>query len=192
MIGVLLVLGATVLGARALSVSDDTVEYWAVRDRVAPGDRVQKGDLVAARVKLSGSTASNYLRTDEEFAAPLDELVWAHEVAPGSLVVRDAMAESGSRRRGQLPLNVAAGSAPEDLSRGDLIDVWVGPGPGDQAITKARQVLKSVRVLQSGGDGVASDGGLAQTVLVDVGQDELDESVIATVASGHVTLVRVF
>lgn len=192
MIGVLLVLGATVLGARLLAGSDDTAEYWSVRDRVAPGDRVQAGDLEPARVRLSQATAGNYIRTDQEFMAPLDELVWAHDVAPGSLVVKDAMVEAGGRRRGELPLNVAAGSAPADLARGDVIDVWVGPGPGDQGVTTASQVLKSVRVLQSGGEGQTAGDGLAQTVLVDVDQEQLDESVIATVASGHVTLVRVF
>lgn len=191
LIGVLLVLGATVLGARVLSGSDDTVEYWALSESATPGERVQQNDLEPTRVKLSGSTGDNYMRTDEEFLAPLEQLIWAHDLAAGSLLVKDAMIESGDRRRGELPLNVAAGSAPVDLDRGDAVDVWVGPGPGDQADGKASQVLEAVRVVHAGGDGVAAGGGLAQTVLVEVDQRELDASVISAVASGHVTLVRV-
>lgn len=191
LIGVLLVLGATVLGARVLSGSDDTVEYWALRVQATPGERVQQGDLEPVRVKLSGSTGDNYVRTDEEFRAPLDQLIWAHDVAAGSLLVKDAMVETGDRRRGELPLNVAAGSAPVDLVRGDVVDVWVGPGPGDQAAGKASQVLEGVRVVHAGGDGVAAGGGLAQTVVVEVDQREAGASVISAVASGHVTLVRV-
>ncbi|WP_456698267.1 hypothetical protein [Aeromicrobium sp. P5_D10] len=191
LIGVLLVLGATVLGARVLSGGDGAVEYWAVRDQVASGERVQEADLEPARVTLSGSTADNYIRVDEEFVAPLDQLVWAHDVAAGSLLVKAALVESGDRRRGELPLNVAAGSAPADLGRGDSVDVWVGPGPGDQGAGKASQILEAVRIVQSGDDGVAAGGDLAQTVLVEVDQQDLDASVIAAVASGHVTLVRV-
>lgn len=191
LIGLLLVLGATVGGARLAAASDDTVEYWSVRSTVAPGDPVTKDSLQMTRVRLSSATADSYLRTDEEFAAPLDELVWAHGVAEGSLVAKQALVPRDSATRSQLPLNVAEGAAPADLDRGDLVDVWVGPGPGDEPAAKARLVLESVRVVESGDDAAALNGSLAQTVLVDVDQAQLKGSVVSTVAAGHVTLVRV-
>ncbi|QGG42173.1 hypothetical protein [Aeromicrobium yanjiei] len=191
MIGVLLVLGATVLGARLAAASDDTVEYWAVRQDVRPGDPVLDDDLEPTRVRLSGGAAGNYLRTDEKLAAPLDQLVWAHEMRSGSLVGKASLVARSTQSRSQLPLSVNDGAAPADLARGDLVDVWVGPGPGDEPGRKAVRVLESVRVLQTGGEAAAASGSLAQTVLVDVARERMQESVISTVAAGHVTLVRV-
>src|SRR5215207_3485272 len=173
LIGVLLVVGATVLGAR-----------------VAAADAVSGDPLRATRVRLSSGTAGNYLRTDEEFAAPLDELVWAHGVAAGSLVDRRALVRRSDTTRSQLPLRVADGAAPGDLARGDLVDVWVGPGPGDEPGTKAVRVLESVRVVQPGDDSELG-GSPSRTVLVDVDDSELRASVVSTVGAGHVTLVRV-
>jgi hypothetical protein len=191
LIGLLLVLGATILGARLAAASDDTVEYWTVSSDVAPGDPVSRDSLQATRVRLSSATQGNYLRTDEEFDAPLDELVWAHGVAAGSLVGKDSLVSRSSTTRSQLPLSVAEGAAPADLDRGDLVDVWVGPGPGDEPVGKARLVLESVRVIESGDEAAAASGSLAQTVLVDVDESQLRGSVVSTVAAGHVTLVRV-
>ena len=72
LIGVLLVLGSTILGRRLVAAADDTVEYWALDRAVAPGDPVSADDLVAVRVRLSSKVSDNYVRADEEFAAPLD------------------------------------------------------------------------------------------------------------------------
>lgn len=190
-LGILLVLGATVLGARVAAASDDSVEYWSVSKQVRPGDPVLAEHLEPARVRLSGGAAGNYVRIEEEFEAPLDDLVWAHGLGSGSLVGKDAVVKRSAVTLSQLPLSVTDGAAPADLSRGDLVDVWVGPGPGDEPGGKAVRVLESVRVLQSGGDAAAASGSLAQTVLVEVDEVSLGRSVISTVASGHVTLVRV-
>lgn len=190
-LGVLLVLGATVLGARLASAGDDSVEYWAVRSSVTPGDVVTRDELEPARIRLSDAVAGNYIRTDEQLDAPLDELVWAHELSPGSLVGRRSLVPRSRAASRELPLSVAQGAAPADLARGDLIDVWVGPGPGDEPGFDAVRVLESARVLRSGDDAAAAGGSLAQTVLVEVDADELETSIISTVATGHVTLVRV-
>jgi hypothetical protein len=90
----------------------------------------------------------------------------------------------------QLPLTIASGAAPADLSRGDRVDVWVGPGPGDDAGQDAERVLRDVRVVSSGGSGTVR-GAPSRTVVVDVPDAELTGSVVSTVAAGHVTMVRV-
>lgn len=190
-LGVLLVLGATVLGARLAAAGDDRVEYWSVRSGVTPGDAVSPDLLEPTRVRLSDGAAANYVRADEEFVAPLDELVWAHALSPGSLVGKTSLVERAGRSHGELPLSVAEGSAPGDLQRGDLVDVWVGPGPGDAGSGETVRVLEAVKVLQNGDDAAAVGGALAQTVLVEVDEERLGTSVVGTVAAGHVTLVRV-
>lgn len=190
-LGVLLMLGATVLGARVAAAGDDSVEYWAVRSAVTPGDAVSKDMLEPTRVRLSGESAGNYVRADEEFEAPLDTLVWAHELSAGSLVDKTSLVARSGQSHGELPLSVAEGAAPGDLQRGDLVDVWVGPGPGDDPAGETVRVLEAVKVLQTGDDAAALGGSLAETVLVQVDESHLGTSVVGTVAAGHVTLVRV-
>lgn len=191
LLGLLLVLAATVLGGRLAAAADDTVEYWSVRSAAAPGDTPSEDDLRPTRVRLSGDVADAYLRTDEELAAPLADLVWTHAVEAGSLVSRSDLVARSSTNRVQLPLSVTDGAAPADLARGDLVDVWVGPGPGDEPGQDAVRVLARVRVLQTGDEAAAASGSLASTVLVEVDAARLARSVVSTVAAGHVTLVRV-
>ncbi len=191
LIGVLLVLGSTILGARLVAAADDTVRYWALDRAVAPGDSVRAADLVAVRVHLSSKVSANYVRADEEFPEPLDALQWGERGTAGSLVERASLLPKSKLGRSQLPLSVVAGASPADLARGDLVDVWVGPGPGDEPEDKAVRVLEAVRIVETGDESASLGGSLAQTVLVDVADTQLEGSVIGTVASGHVTLVRV-
>ncbi|MGA8988544.1 hypothetical protein [Aeromicrobium sp.] len=191
LVGVLLVLGATILGAKVVAASDDSVQYWSMSASVRPGDPVDRDALRATSVRLSDATDGNYLRVDEEFEAPLDQLVWAHRVEAGSLVDKSAVVRASRAARSQLPLSVAEGAAPADLARGDLVDVWVGPRPDEEPRHVAKRVLASVRVAESGGDSAARGGSLARTVLVNVAATQLEGSVVGTVAAGHVTLVRV-
>lgn len=191
LLGLMLVLGATVLGARVAAGTDDTVEYWAVRGEIVPGEQVEAHDLHVVRVKLPADTGARYLRADEEFDAQLNDMVWARHLAPGSLLVRDALIDANRQSFGELPLNVAAGSAPDDLARGDRVDVWVGPAPGEQGDAKTAKLLTSVRVVQSGRGSDLTDGGLSRTVVVDVDHHKLDDAVVGSVSSGRVTLVRV-
>ncbi len=191
LVGVLLVLGSTILGGRLVAANDDTVQYWALDHAVAPGDPVSAGDMVAVRVRLSAEVSDNYVRADEEFSAPLDSLQWGERGASGALVQRSSLLPKAASGRSQLPLSVATGASPADLSRGDLVDVWVGPGPGDQSAEEAVRVLQSVRIIDTSDESASVGGSLAQTVLVDVPDAKLGGSVVGTVSSGHVTLVRV-
>ena len=62
MLGVLLVLGSLLLGARIVSAADATVPVWAVADDLAAGTELTVDDLVAVDVRLDG-TADAYLST---------------------------------------------------------------------------------------------------------------------------------
>lgn len=191
LLGVLLVLGATVLGARLAAGGDDMVEYWAVRTGVTAGDTVTRESLEPRSVRLTGATAGTYLRTDDELPAALDDLVWSHALPEGSLVGKASLVARSTQARGELPLNVAAGSAPDDLARGDRVDVWVGPGPGEEAGGDAVKVLTAVTVLDAGADAAAIGGAPARTVLVGVDESRIGTEVVGTVGARHVTLVRV-
>ena len=189
-LGVLLVLVSTVLGATALAAAGSSTGYWAVRSEVRAGDPVKRSDLIRAQAHLPDDAARHLMAADETFPARLDDLVWARDVGEGALVSRAALADRRSGGVTELPLTVASGAAPTDLERGDRVDVWVGPGPGDDASQKSVRVLRDVRVVSTGGS-ASVRGGPSRTVLVDVSEAELSGSVVSTVAAGHVTMVRV-
>lgn len=189
-LGVLLVLASTVLGAAAVAAGSSTTGYWAVRSEVRAGDPVERTDLVKTDAHLPDAAARHLMRTDEPLPARLDQLVWARDLGDGALVSRATLASDQAGGVTELPLTVASGAAPSDLERGDRVDVWVGPGPGDDAGEKSVRVLSDVPVVSSG-DSAALRGAPSRTVLVDVSDAELSGSVVSTVAAGHVTMVRV-
>lgn len=187
-LGVVLVLGATVLGAALAAAGDDTRTYWALGRDVAAGDPVQRDDLVESRALVDGEAAASLLRTDQEFPAGLENLRWSRAARAGALVDRGLLAEEGTVGATELPLSVALGAAPDDLRGGERVDVWVGPSPEDaDAAEDAALVLSDVPVVDSGS--VRGAGG-ARTVLVDVAGLELDGDVVAALTSRHVTIVR--
>ena len=188
-LGVLLVLVSTVLGAAAVAAGSSSTGYWAARSDVRAGDPVQRTDLVRAEAHVPESAARYLMPTDEALPARLDDLVWGRDVGEGALVSRSALAGRQSGVVTELPLTVTSGAAPTDLQRGDRVDVWVGPGPGDDTGQKSVRVLRDVRVVSSGGSATVR-GAPSRTVLVDVSGAELSGSVVSTVAAGHVTMVR--
>jgi hypothetical protein len=190
-LGVLLVLGSTVLGATVVAASGSTTGYWAVRDDVKQGDPVERADLVRADAHVSGSAADQLMPVDEPLPERLGSLVWARDLRGGALVDQAALASEATAHVAELPLSVAAGAAPADLQRGDRVDVWVGPGPGDDTGIESARVLRNVRVVSTGGRASSLEGTAARTVLVDVSGVELDGDVVSTVSAAHVTMVRV-
>ncbi len=189
-LGVLLVLGSTLLGAAAVATASSSTGYWAVRSDVRAGEPVERADLVPAEAHLPDDSARHLVAVDEPWPARLDQLVWARDVGDGALVTRASVSVRGSKDVTELPLTVATGAAPTDLRRGDRVDVWVGPGPGDDAGQEAKRVLSGVRVVSSGASG-SIEGAPSRTVLVDVAEADLSGAVVSTVAAGHVTMVRV-
>lgn len=191
LLGIMLVLLSTVVGAKIFAAQDDTVAYWSIRASVAAGDAVERENLVATRVRLGAAASDNYLRVDDEFPARIGELSWAHDARAGALVDGYAFVVDGEQSAGELPLNVASGSYPRDLRRGDSVDVWVGPGPGQSTEDLSIQVLQGARVLSTGRDSSAIGGSLARTILVGVDAGKLANKTLSAISAGHVTLVRV-
>jgi hypothetical protein len=187
----MLILVATVAGAKAYTARDNTVAYWALDSTVAAGDRVTPGDLVATRVRLSARTADRYLLVSDEFPAALHDLVWARAGAAGALVERSSMIPAADQTAMELPLNVATGSFPIDIGTGDRVDVWVGPAPGQPNEGDAMRVLHAVRVESTGDAGNTIGSSLSRTILVGVDDTDLTGDAMSSISAQHVTLVRV-
>jgi hypothetical protein len=121
-LGVLLVLGSVLLGARVVSAADATVPVWAAADDLAPGTELTADDLVAVDVRLD-ATAKAYLSTGSQ----PEGRTLARAVRAGELVPRTALEEPA--RLVQVALPVQAGYVPPALDRGQMVDVYAVADP---------------------------------------------------------------
>lgn len=115
-IGIVLVL-ASVGGVYAIvAASDTTTMVYAARSTLIPGDPLQGGDLVAARVRL-GSSGGLYLSE-----IPSDAVV-TRTVAAGELVPASAVGERAGEDQTSVVLEVR-GSLAAAIVTGSVVDVW--------------------------------------------------------------------
>ncbi|MBM7805759.1 hypothetical protein JOD57_001596 [Geodermatophilus bullaregiensis] len=116
-LGVLLVLGSVLLGARVVTAADATVPVWSVAGDLAAGTVLGPEDLVAVDVRL-GDTAGAYLSTGTDPAGR----TLARAVRAGELLPRTALEEP--EELVQVALPVQAGYVPPGLARGQVVDVY--------------------------------------------------------------------
>ncbi|MGY1670187.1 SAF domain-containing protein [Geodermatophilus sp. SYSU D00710] len=116
-LGVLLVLGSVLLGARVVSAADATVPVWSVAGDLAAGTELTATDLVAVEVRL-GDAAGAYLSTGTDPAGR----TLARTVRAGELLPRSALEEPQDLVQVALP--VQAGYVPPGLARGQVVDVY--------------------------------------------------------------------
>ncbi len=186
-LGVLLVLGSVLLGARVVSSADATVPVWAVTGDLAAGTELTAEDLTAVDVRLD-DTAGAYLSTSTRPAGrTLARAVREGELLPGSALeeVDDLV---------QLALPVQSGYVPPGLRRGQLVDVYAvaDPAAGATAVAdgSVTPVVRSapVQAVSGRSDGVLSTPTSAVQVVVAVaGRDAAD--VLAAIAGRPLVVV---
>ena len=154
-IGLALVL-ASVGGVVALvSAADETVAVLAAGEPLAPGDVVERGDLVTVDVRLAGAT-ERYLVPDD---VPAEGVVLTRPVGEGELVPVDAVGSASGLRVASLVLDVA-GTLAASVRPGALVDVWAsreeeGGRFGPPAVIVSGATV--VRLVES--DSIVSGGG---------------------------------
>lgn len=190
LLGVFLVTTSVLVGAYLFSTTDDTVRYWALSTDAAAGEPVGSDALKATSVRLSSSAADRYLKVSEDMPGRLSDLVWNHDVKSGELLT-DTMMAPAALVGAELPLNVGAGHFPNDLRRGNLVDVWVSPKSADGSLADAERILSGVAVLSAGGPAEAMGEALSSTILIGLDEGRLRSEIISAIASGDITLVRV-
>jgi hypothetical protein len=121
-LGVLLVLGSVLLGARIVSAADATVPVWAVTADLAAGTELTADDLVAVDVRLD-DVASAYMSA----RTPLVGRTLAQAVREGELMPSAAL--EAADELVQLALPVQSGYVPPGLERGQLVDVYAVADP---------------------------------------------------------------
>jgi len=118
-IGLLLIV-ASVAGVVAIvGAADSTVLVYAAREPLAPGDRIDSGDLVGTSVRLDGAERL-YLVPDD---LPDDGLVVTKAVAEGELVPASAVGAAAGERQTSIVLSVN-GDLAASVDAGSTVDVW--------------------------------------------------------------------
>src|SRR3954447_20447425 len=86
-LGVLLVLGSVLLGARVVSAAHATVPVWSAAGDLAAGTVLTKDDLVAVDVRLDDAAAAYLSTTTRPAGRTLSRAVSAGELLPRATLV---------------------------------------------------------------------------------------------------------
>jgi hypothetical protein len=170
-LGVLLVLGSVLLGARVVAAADATVPVWSAAGDLAAGTVLTAGDLVAVDVRLD-DVAGAYLATSTR----PDGRTLARAVRSGELLPRTALEEPAELV--QLALPVQAGYVPPGLDRGQVVDVYAvadpaagATGAGDVSVVLV-VAAAPVQAISGRTEGVLSTATTTVQVVVSVPADQ--------------------
>jgi hypothetical protein len=187
-LGLLLVLGSVLIGARVVSSAHATVPVWAAAGDLAAGTVLTSQDAVAVQVRLD-SAAGAYVAT----GVPLGGRVLDRPVRKGELLPRSALQPSSPLV--QLALPVQAGYVPPGLARGQLVDVYAmagssgsaaaGPAAGSVALVVS---AAPVQDLSSRAAGVLSTPTTTVQVVVSVPADRAAQ-VLGTIGGRPLAVV---
>jgi hypothetical protein len=176
-VGVLLVLGSVVLGARLVTAADRSVQVWALARDVAAGTTLADADLRPARVRLFDS-APAYLQVAR---SPAGHIV-SRAFRAGELLPAAALAVRPPGLIVSIP--VRSENAPS-VARGQLVDVWSTPKGCSPVRVVSGVAVQEVRT--SGGALSVSTGTLQ--VIVRVGGDQAERIVTALGTEATIRLV---
>ncbi|MCW2738913.1 MAG: hypothetical protein JWN97_3557 [Nocardioides sp.] len=180
-IGVVLVTGSVVAGARLLSGADDMTPVWAASTDLVAGQTLTADDLTATRVRFDeGADRQRYLSVDDELPAAL---TLDRPLTAGELVPVGALGEEVDDGTVDVSIALAAEHVPTHVVRGSHVDVWV-IGDNGRRRAAAELVLDDVLVLDAP---VVSDSFASATsrqLVLAVPQDEEESLGLVLAASG--------
>ena len=186
-LGVLLVLGSVLLGARVVSAADATVPVWSAARDLAPGTELTPADLVVVDVRLDGAAALYLSGATRPEGSVLSRGVRAGELLPFAALEEPADLV-------QVALPVQAGYVPPGVQRGRLVDVYAVADPAAGAtgteIGSVTLVVGGVPVQAVSGrsEGVLSTPSTTVQIVVSVPTDEAAD-VLASIAGRPLVVV---
>ena len=188
-LGVLLVLGSVLVGARVVTAADATVPVWSIAGDLAAGTVLAADDLVAVDVRLEGAAASYLSTSTRPEGRTLSRAVGAGELLPRSAL------EPGAAQV-QLALPVQAGFAPPGLTRGQVVDVYAvadatagATGAADGSVSLVVSGA-TVQAVSGRGSGVLSSASTTIQVVVSVAAGDARQVLAAVGGRGLVVVVR--
>ena len=127
-LGVLLVLGSVLLGARIVSAADATVPVWAAAADLAAGTELDADDLVAVDVRLDDA-ADAYLSTGTR---PEGRMLGPRR--PGRRAAAALGPRGAGRARSSWPCPSRPATCRPACSAGQLVDVYAVADPAAGAV----------------------------------------------------------
>ncbi len=177
-LGLALVVGSVVVGARVMSVDEATVVVLRATRDLAAGSVPR--DLVPVRVN-STVAGGEYLSGQPPAG---DVLRWP--ISAGELVPRSAIAAAADTKMREVTIPVDPLHAPPGLQSGDMVDVWSSPRENEPGAPVL--VLPAVTVAAVAAEDVGLGGEIG--VVLDVPAESVSAVVLAA-RSGVVDLVAV-
>lgn len=195
LLGLVLVAGSVVLGARVVAAADDTVPVWVAARDLPTGALIETASLERRDVRFpDAETAAAYLSAEQ--ALPEGSRV-DRPVDAGDLVPRGAVAEAPEEPLVEVPLSVATDDLPQTVRQGSVIDVWVTPDPTSGTVRpgregRAQRVLAEVEVVAVPGTSETLAPAQTRQVILGVPADRTDElaSALGLLADGRVVVAR--
>ena len=189
-VGLVLVLLGTAVGARVVASADDTVPMYSASTTIRPGDHLTAENLRRVDVQL-GDQASRYLSARS--AVP-DDSYALRDIPEGELVPASAVGSRGTVAVQPVTVEVDANSA-RGLPANALVDVWVSPRDSQStqeryldATLTLQRVSVSPMTQDSGRFGAASS---TMAVQIRVPRDKVAEVIAAVDKQSRFTLVPV-
>jgi hypothetical protein len=176
-LGVVLVLGSVLAGARLMSEAKRTYPVVAVRRDLAAGTVLSTRDVELAQVQLSGGRRAGYVSTLAEASGKQLN----RPVAAGELLPAAAVAKPVPQTTVTVPL---AGGAAPDLRKGQRIELWVSTKTCSSVVVLADVAVQAVHT-DAGGSFTSGTG--AQDVVISVPPAQA-ERVITALALDEATV----
>jgi SAF domain len=150
-LGVVLVLGSVLVGAKVVSSASKTYPLVTARRDLAAGTIVTSGDVTLSHVQLPSHGRRVYL-SDVQDAVGRQ---LSRAVSAGELVPAGALASVMAQTTVTIPL--AAAAAP-DLHKGQRIELWVSTKSCSSLVLLPDVTIQSVHADSSGAFGSSGDG----------------------------------
>lgn len=169
-LGIALVLGSVLIGAKIVSSASRTYPRVAARHDLAAGSVLSAGDLTLAHVQLPDHGRGVYLaRLDDAIGKRLSRAVSAGELVPAG-AVGTVPAQT------TLTVPLPRGSAP-DLRKGERIELWVSSSACASVVLLPAVTVQAVHVDARGSFGGGTDDG--QNVVIGVAPELADRVIQA-------------
>jgi hypothetical protein len=190
LVGLVLVLLGTAVGARIVDSADDTTPMYAASTGIRPGDHLTSDNLRRVDVQL-GDQASRYLSARS--VVP-DDSYAMRDIPEGELVPTSAVGSLGTVAVQPVTIEVDASSA-RGLPANAVVDVWVSPR--DRQSTQERYLDATLALQRVSVSPVAQDSGRfgaassTMAVQIRVPRDKVAEVIAAVDQQSRFTLVPV-
>ncbi|MCW2813577.1 MAG: hypothetical protein JWN84_1032, partial [Nocardioides sp.] len=127
-VGVAIVAGSVLVGARVVGSADETVQVWAVAADAPAGERLGADDLEARRLRFADAgELDRYFEVGDELPA---DLTLARPVGSGELLPRAALGTVDDADTVTISLALDPLLVPSGVGPGSVVDVYVSGGGG--------------------------------------------------------------